>query len=109
MWELCCVLQRGGFWREWPDSNCQQLTSDSCDQGRIFQGGAAPAICTLSPRQLAEGQLAQDGAVSCRTRAPPPVGDWSELEVQEWDLVRDKNEVFFSFIHIYNCRSKQEG
>lgn len=36
--------------------------------------------CTLSPRRLAEGLRAQDGAVSCQTPSSPPLeGDQSGL------------------------------
>lgn len=81
-------------------------TSDSCGQGRISQGGASPAICTRSPRRLAEGNLGQDGGVSCRAPCappPPPAGDRSELEAQEWALLwegilMDKTGVVFCFV-----------
>lgn len=86
-----------------------QSTSDSCGQGRIFPGGASPATCTLSPLQLAEGWLAQDGAVSYRTRcAPPPVGDRSELEGQEWALLGGDSDIYI-FLHIYNLKHKKNS
>lgn len=88
--------------------NRRSSTSDSCGQGHISPGGASPAICTRSPRQPAEGNLGQDGGVSCRAPCappPPPAGDRSELEAQEWALLWegmlvDKIGVVFGFCFI---------